>query len=151
MEPRNGNRGSRHSQRDGRPRRGAATGLASAIPPGSENGARSRRSPRNLGGPVAFSAITRREVPGDQLQARGRRIRRPRERNADATEIPPIEGNEVRREGWRGFGASSSTCEAGEPTLGTPRREGGAGPRDRRRERCQGLRALIPSQREDGG
>src|SRR3954467_10918206 len=37
--------------------------------------------PRNLGGPFAFSATTRREVPGDQLQARGRGIRRSRERN----------------------------------------------------------------------
>jgi hypothetical protein len=67
--------------------------------------------------------MTRREVPGDQLQARGRRIRRPWERNADATGIPPSEGNEVRRDGWRGFGASHSTDDAGEPTRGTPPRE----------------------------
>src|SRR3954451_14684791 len=84
-------------------------GLAYAIPPGSENGARSRRSPRNLGGPSIFSAFSRREVPGHQLQARDRRIRRSRERNADATGIPQSEGDEARREGWRGFGASSST------------------------------------------
>src|SRR4051794_625595 len=45
---------------------------------------------RNLGGPSIFSADSRREVPGDQLQARGRRIRRPRERNSDATGIPPV-------------------------------------------------------------
>src|SRR3954471_17509885 len=107
--------------------------------------------PRNLGGPSIFSADTRREVPGDQLQARGRRIRRPRERNTDAAGIPPSEGDEARREGWRGVGASNSTYEAGEPTRGTPPREGGAGPRGRRRDRCQGHRALIPSQQEDGG
>src|SRR3954465_8670423 len=45
--------------------------------------------PRNLGGPSIFSADSRREVPGDQLQAHGRRIRRSRERNSDATGIPP--------------------------------------------------------------
>jgi hypothetical protein len=83
--------------------------------------------PRNLGGPVVFSEDSRREVPGDQLQARGRRIRWPRERNSDATGIPPNEGDEVRWDGRRGFGASNSTVEAGEPTLGTPWREGGAG------------------------
>src|SRR5258708_3946281 len=77
------------------------------VPPGSENRARSRRSPRNLGGPSIFSAMTRREVPGDQLQARGRRIRRPRERNTDATGIPPSEGDEARRDGWWGVGASN--------------------------------------------
>src|SRR3954470_21789955 len=77
--------------------------------------------------------------------------RRPRERTAGATGIPPNEGNEVRRDGWRGVGASNSTVEAGEPTRGTPWREGGAGPGDRRRDRCQGHRALIPSQQDDGG
>src|SRR5512135_2882626 len=30
-------------------------GLAPAVPPGSESGARSQGSPRNLGGPVVFS------------------------------------------------------------------------------------------------
>src|SRR3954452_2283160 len=84
--------------------------------------------PRNLGGPVIFPADSRREVPGDQLQARDRRIRWPRERNSGAAGIPPSEGNEARRDGRRGFGASHSTDEAGEPTRGTPRREGGDGP-----------------------
>jgi hypothetical protein len=54
--------------------------------------------------------------------------RRPWERTAGVTGIPPHEGDEVRRDGWRGFGASNSTVEAGEPTLGTPWREGDAGP-----------------------
>src|SRR4051794_22438219 len=92
--------------------------------------------PQEPGRPLHLLGRSRREVPGDQLQARGRCIRRPWDRNSDATGIPPSEGDEARREGWRGFGASSSTYEAGEPTRGTPWREGGAGPRGRRRERC---------------
>jgi hypothetical protein len=35
----------------------------------------------------------------------------------------PCEGNEVRRDGWRGVGASHTTDDAGEPTRGTPPRE----------------------------
>ena len=46
----------------------------------------------------------------------------------DATGIPPSEGNEARRDGRRGFGAPHTTGDAGEPTRGTPPREGGAGP-----------------------
>src|SRR5580693_5685276 len=80
------------------------------------------------GRPFHLLGNSRREVPGDQLQARGRRIWRPRERDTDATGIPPSEGNEVRRDGWWGVGASHSTDDAGEPTRGTPPREGGAGP-----------------------
>ena len=38
-------------------------GLARAIPPGSENRARSRGFPRNLGGPFAFS-----EIPGGRYR-----------------------------------------------------------------------------------
>ena len=38
-------------------------GLAHAIPPGSENRARSHGSPRNLGGPVVFS-----ETPGGRYR-----------------------------------------------------------------------------------
>src|ERR1700710_1625959 len=59
-------------------------------------------------------------APGDQLQARGRRTRRPRERTAGATGIPPSEGNEARRDGRRGVGAPHTTVDAGEPTRGTP-------------------------------
>src|SRR3954467_1092719 len=70
-----------------------------------EQGTSTSGFPRNLGGPSTFSADTRREVPGDQLQARGRRTRRPRERNSGATGIPPSEGNEARRGGGRGGGA----------------------------------------------
>src|SRR5512135_3906257 len=86
------------------------------------------RVPQEPGRPRRLHGKSRPELPGDQLQARGRRTRRPRERNTGATGIPPSEGNEARRDGRRGVGASRSTFEAGEPTRGTPWREGGAGP-----------------------
>src|SRR3954469_3041015 len=76
--------------------------------------------------------MTRREVPGDQLQARGRRTRRPRERNAGATGIPPSEGNEARRGGRWGVGAPQMYRGSG----GTARRA----PAERRR--CRAMRPL---------
>ena len=76
--------------------------------------------PQEPGRPRRLLGRSRPEVPGHQLQARGRRIRRPRERNADATGVPPCEGNEARRDGQRGVGASHSTADAGEPTRGNP-------------------------------
>ena len=42
------------------------------------------------------------------------------------TVVSPSEGNEARRDGRLGVGASHSTVEAGEPVQGTRRREGGA-------------------------
>ena len=84
--------------------------------------------PQEPGRPRRLHGKSRPELPGDQLQARGRRTRQPRERNAGATVVPPSEGNEVRRDGRQGVGAPHTTCDAGEPTRGTPLREGGAGP-----------------------
>src|SRR3954470_15591581 len=84
--------------------------------------------PQEPGRPRRLHGESRPELPGDQLQARGRRTRRPRERNSGATVVPPSEGNEARREGRQGVGASHITCDAGEPTRGTPLREGDAGP-----------------------
>ncbi len=103
-------------------------GLARAIPPGSESRTRSRRVLQEPGRPLRLHGKSRREIPGDQLQAPGWRTRQPGERNAGATEVPPSEGNEVRRDGRRGVGAPRNTWEAGEPTRGTPWRKGGAGP-----------------------
>jgi hypothetical protein len=80
-------------------------GLALAIPPGSENRARSRGFPRNLGGPVAFSEIPGRRyrvtnsspataAPGDG----GSEIRvRPRYRQAKATKRGGTGGGESER------------------------------------------------------
>ena len=75
--------------------------------------------PQEPGRPLRLLGKSRPELPGDQLQALDRRTRRPRERNAGATGIPPNEGNEVRRDGRRGVGASHITDDAGEPTRGT--------------------------------
>src|SRR3954452_5020775 len=72
------------------------------------------RVPQEPGRPLRLRGNSRPEIPGDQLQARGRRTRRPRERNTGAARVPPNEGNEVRRDGRRGFGALHSTDDAGE-------------------------------------
>src|SRR3954453_17835916 len=90
--------------------------------------------PQEPGRPLRLLGKSRREHRVTNSRPVAGCTRRPRERTAGATGIPPNEGNEVRREGGRGFGASNSTYEAGEPPRGTPRREGGAGPRGRRRE-----------------
>jgi hypothetical protein len=55
--------------------------------------------PQEPGRPLHLLGSSRTEVPGYQLQVRGRGTRRPRERNAGATGIPPSEGNEARRDG----------------------------------------------------
>lgn len=68
-----------------------------------------------------------------------------------ARPVPPSEGNEARREGRQDVGAPRSTREAGEPTRGTRWREGGAGQRNRWRERCRGLGAPPASQRNCNG
>src|SRR3712207_104160 len=86
------------------------------------------RVPQEPGRPRRLHGKSRPELPGHQLQARGRRTRRPRERKPGATVVPPSEGNEARRNGRQGVGAPHTTDDAGEPTRGTPSREGGAGP-----------------------
>src|SRR5262245_6684417 len=97
-------------------------------PAGVEEQGTFTRVPQEPGRPLRLHGRSRSEIPGDQLQARGRRTRRRRERNTGAARVPPNEGNEVRREGRRGFGALDSTCDAGEPTRGIPLVEGRAGP-----------------------
>src|SRR5918995_1669242 len=85
------------------------------------------RVPQEPGRPRRLHGTSRLEIPGHQLRACGGRPRRPRERNAGATVVPPSEGNEARRDGRQGVGAPRTTWDAGEPTRGTPSREGGAG------------------------
>lgn len=79
-------------------------------------------APGNLGGLVVFTDhagwTTRRSSPG---AASGTRCS---ERTYVPTVIPRTEGNEGTRDGRRGVGAPHSTDEAGEPTRGTPWREG---------------------------
>src|SRR5690349_7743707 len=48
-----------------------------------------------------------------------------------AAAVPSSEGNEVTREGRQEFGVLRSTEKAGEPTRGTPWREGSTGTRAR--------------------
>ena len=62
-----------------------------------------------------------------------------------------IQGNEVQRDRRWGVGTLRTTCDAGELSQGDSPREWGVGPRDRQEDRCQGHRALIPSQRDDSG
>jgi hypothetical protein len=54
--------------------------------------------PRNLGDPVVSTANSRLEIPGYQLQAlAAHSSARERKERVDA-EVPPSEGNEVRRD-----------------------------------------------------
>jgi hypothetical protein len=66
-------------------------------------------------------------MPADQAHGPGRRVFLAWEQNESPNAVRPSEGNEVRPEGQQGIGALHSTDEAGEPTHGTPGREGGAG------------------------
>jgi hypothetical protein len=93
-----------------------------------EQGTLTSGFPRNLGGPFTFSVdpgrrdrVTNSRPVAGASGDRGSETRmRPGYR--------PCEGNEARRDGCWGVGASHSTIEAGEPTRGTPWRKGGAGP-----------------------
>ena len=73
------------------------------------------------------------------------------EQRIDATVVSPSEGNEARREGRAGVGASHSTVEAGEPSRGTQRREGDAVSSDRWRETWRVLRNPWTCPRNDDG
>ena len=53
--------------------------------------------PRNLGDPVVSSATSRLEVPGDQLQASAVHSSAGERNERVHAEVPPSEGNEVRR------------------------------------------------------
>ena len=91
------------------------------------------RVPRNLGDPAVSTDISGSGTGTPTPRAHGR-ASRPLGANQDARVVSPSEGNEVRRDGRQGVGAPHSTVEAGEPTRGTPRREGGAGSWNRWRE-----------------
>jgi len=102
----------------------------------SRNGATGTQNPRPTSG----------ATPG------GRRGERPDTKHSVANVVPPNEGNEVRREGRQGLGASHSTREAGESRpWETLWREGDAGSSNRWRETWQVRRDLVPCQRNDNG
>jgi hypothetical protein len=76
------------------------TGLVPAVLPAStEHGKRVLGFPRNLGDPVVSSAQSRPELPGDQLLASAARSSVGERKERVNTEVPPNEGNEVRRDG----------------------------------------------------
>jgi hypothetical protein len=85
-----------------------------------------------------------------QEPGRPRHLRRGGPRQS-AGRYRPSEGNEARREGWRGVRAPRRTDEAGEPTRGTPWRKGGAGMQNRAEERWERHRARKLSQRNSNG
>ena len=76
------------------------TGLVSAVLPAStEHGKRIWGFPRNLGDPVVSSAQSRPELPGYQLQVSGAHSSAVKRKERVSAEVPPSEGNEVRRDG----------------------------------------------------
>ena len=76
------------------------TGLVSAVLPAStEQGKRKWGLPRNLGGPVVSSAKSRPELPGHQLQAPAAHSSAGERTERVHAEVPPSEGDEVRRDG----------------------------------------------------
>ena len=101
--------------------RGGPTGV-------EEHGTCAQGFPRNLGGPDrprlmpdAAGGATQMSRPTSMRSIDGA------ERSDEARSGTACEGNEARAEGWREVGALHRTCEAGEPTRGTLRRERGAG------------------------
>jgi hypothetical protein len=103
------------------------------------------------------------EVPSSPFEKAGRDTGLPRSWPAGGAPLPDgseqgaheryrhREGNEVGREGRRDVGVPHSTDEAGEPTEGTPWREGGTGSWTCWRERWRRHRAPQPSQRDFNG
>ena len=75
-------------------------GLVPAVLPAStEHGKRTLGFSRNLGDPVVSSAKSRPEIPGDQLQASAAHSSVGERKERANAEVPPSEGNEVRRDG----------------------------------------------------
>ena len=102
-------------------------GLACFGPAGvQEQGEGTRGLLGNLGDP-AVSVVTAGWSPGLPTPG-GSAATVPswRGRTGDETTVSPSEGNEVRRNGRQGVGASHSNCEAGELDRRTPRSEGDA-------------------------
>ena len=129
IEPRNQHtRGSRRRVRDGRPRRGAAM----AWRPRSRRGLRAGHVhigvPREPGRPLRLLGNSRREhrVTNSRLLAGA-----PGGQGSETWVQPGYRQAKETKRGGTGDGESERfivTDEAGEPTRGTPWREGGAGP-----------------------
>ena len=152
IEPRNQHRGgSRRCPLSGRQHRSAAVAERGGPAGVEEQGTFIVRSSRNLGGPVVSVERTGCGESGEQPLACGCCALRPQERS------PRRSGGSAERrqrsdaEGRQEVGVPGSTGEAGEPTRGTPWREGGTGTRERSRERWRRHRAPQPYQRNSGG
>ena len=75
-------------------------GLVHAVLPESKNmRKRTLGFSKNLRDPVASSAISRRELPGEQLQASAAGLVRRGAKRTRPAEVPPSEGNEARWDG----------------------------------------------------
>ena len=122
-------------------------------PPGSKSRACRHRILQELGSPCHFRRQQRGwgshepNNPGPGMECRHSRERRIMGTRA----VPPNEGNEARRDGWQGVGATRSSCEGGEPIRGIHWSQGVAGTRNRWRERCRGIQAPPASLRNNNG
>ena len=98
-----------------------------SVTPGSENRANDHEgSPGTWETPSSPSKMPE-GAPAYQLRDDPRpRVRVRRGRTADASVVSPSEGNEVRRNGRQGVGASPISIEAGERPFRTPWSEGDA-------------------------
>ena len=75
-------------------------GLVHAVLPESKNMCkRTFGFSKNLRDPVVSSAISRPELPGNQLQASAAGLVRRGAKGTSPTEVPPSEGNEARGDG----------------------------------------------------
>ncbi len=94
---------------------------ACLVTPGSENRANDHEgSPGNLGDPaISTEQAGRRYRHTNSRTIHGSATGADGGQTAVAPVVSPSEGNEVRREGGQGVGASHSTVEPGEP----PRRD----------------------------
>ena len=110
----------------------ALYGLVHAVLPASDWNMCKRTMvvPQELGRTLfVSSANSRLEIPGDQLQALAAHSSAERAKATSASEVPPSEGNEVRRDGGRASQHPHSTDEAGElvpqdPVEGRKNRKG---------------------------
>lgn len=81
--------------------------------------------PRNLGDPIVSTAISGSGTGRSTPRCPRSRVGDRREQRPDAAAVSPSEGNEARRDGRWGVGASHSTEETGEPFHRDPVEERG--------------------------
>ena len=102
---------------------------------------------RNLGGPVVSVNESGLGIPVNNSRPAAVASCSCGNETQGAVAVPRSEGNEASRKGRQEVGVLRITEEAGEPTRGTPWREGSTGTRARSRERWRRHRAPQPYQR----